>query len=273
MCLNSKGKSAGFTLLEVMVALAIMAIIAVLSGQAFQTASSGAAATREAMDRFARIDRTFVLLENDFRNALPMLVRSESGNPLPPLYIAVSDDYWLTILRGGFDNTLFQPRTELVRIGYRYVNEAIWRDTWYNPADNDENEARKQKLLTGVRTMEVRVLPRNATSIAAGPWLDSWPGNPHSTDLPIAIEITLELDDLGEVTRLFTLLPGAAAQGRGGPPPNFGGNNGQNNQNADPNNPAGNGINNGGINSGGINNRGAGNNDMNQGGMNNNGGF
>lgn len=195
-----------------MVALAIMAIIAALSAQAFQTAATGAAATREAMERLARIDRTFVLIENDLRNALPKVVRGDMGQPLPPMFVAMNDDYWLTVLRGGFDNSLFQPRTEEVRIGYRYIDDTIWRDTWYNPANNDETEARKRRLLDGVRTMNLRVLPPTASSLAAGPWLDSWPPNPAAEDLPLALEITLELDDLGEVIRLFTLLPG-----KGGP--------------------------------------------------------
>lgn len=201
-------------------ALAIMAIIAALSAQAFQTAATGAAATREAMDRLAQIDRTFVLIENDLRNALPKVVQVDMGQPLPPMFVAMNDDYWLSVLRGGFDNSLFQPRTEEVRIGYRYIDDTIWRDTWYNPAHNEETEARKRRLMDGVRTMNLRVLPPTATSIAAGPWLDSWPQNPAAEDLPLALEITLELDDLGEVTRLFTILPG-----KGGPmvPPGAGG--------------------------------------------------
>ncbi len=206
--------------MEVLVALVIMAIIALLASQAFHTASVGASATREAMDRMARIDRAFVLMETDLRNALPKWVQQELGSPLPPVYVTRSQDYWLTVLRGGMDNPLFQPRTEEVRIGYRWIEQTLWRDTWYNPAQSDQQDARQQKLLTGVTDLRVRVLPPNATSLAAGPWLDAWPQNASPTNqqpLPLAVEVTLELEDLGEVMRLFSLLPGiintpAAAQ-------------------------------------------------------------
>lgn len=201
----------GLTLIEVLAALAIMALVAALAAQAFFTASSGAEATQEAMQRMARIDRTFVLIENDLRNALPRVVQEPMGQPLPPLVVSEVDDYRLVIMRGGLANPLNQPRTEDVRVGYRYQDETIWRDTWINPAQNEQHQARARKLLEEVTSMRFRVLSPQATSLAAGPWLNEWPqrggGVPMDT-LPLAIEITFELEDMGEIVRLFSLLPG-----------------------------------------------------------------
>lgn len=196
--------------MEVMVALFIMAMIAILAAQAFNTASSGADATREAMQRLAEIDRTLVLIENDLRNAIPKPLHTRLGETLPALYVAQSDDYWLTIMRGGMANPLHQRRTEEVRVGYRYIEETIWRDTWYNPLETEQEQARQQKLLTGVRDMVVRVLPTGpGVSIAGGPWYDAWPATGRPADqLPIAIELTLTLEDMGEIKRLYSLLPG-----------------------------------------------------------------
>jgi len=216
--------------MEVMVALFIMALIAMLAAQAFNTASSGAAATREAMDRLAAIDRTLFVIETDLRNALPKTYRQRLGEVLPALYVAQSDDYWLVVMRGGMDNPLHQRRTEEARVGYRYVEETIWRDTWYNPTENEEDQAYKQKLLTGVEDILVRVLPYGpGVSIAGGPWHDMWPATGRRPeDLPIAIELTLTLEDMGEIKRLFSLL-----RGQGPPPlavpPNQQNNNQQNN--------------------------------------------
>ncbi|MCR6653002.1 MAG: type II secretion system minor pseudopilin GspJ [Cellvibrionaceae bacterium] len=160
--LYCKVASAGFTLMEVMVALFIMAMIAMLASQAFNTAASGAAATREAMDRLAAIDRTLFIIESDLRNAVPKTLRQRLGETLPALYVAVSDDYWLTVMRGGMANPLNQRRTEEVRVGYRYIEETIWRDTWYNPVETEQDEAQQQKLLDGVTNLIVRVLPSGA---------------------------------------------------------------------------------------------------------------
>lgn len=211
--LSKAARHSGFTLVEVLLALVIMAMIAMLSAQAFNTASSGSAATREAMDRIAAIDRTFVLIETDLRNAIPKVLTDSFGKPLPPLYVADSDDYWMTVMRGGLANPLFLPRTEEVRVGYRYIEESIWRDTWYNGRETDQEDARAQKILEGVTSMSVRVLPpqsnTGSVSISGGPWLQDWPQGQQQMDvLPSAIEVTLELEDMGEVTRLFSLLRG-----------------------------------------------------------------
>lgn len=217
--MSKAARQSGFTLVEVMLALVIMAMIALLSAQAFNTAATGSAATREAMDRIAQIDRTFVLIETDLRNAIPKIVRDSFNKQLPPIFVSGSDDYWMTIMRGGLENPLFLPRSEEVRVGYRYMEEAIWRDTWYNPRQTDQDDARAQKILTDVTHMSVRVLPPNATSLAAGPWLQDWPPNETAMMLPLAIEVTLELEDMGEIVRLFSILPG-----EGKPLPNTGSN-------------------------------------------------
>lgn len=216
MSFNDAAKHAGFTLVEVLLALVIMAMIALLSAQAFNTASTGSAATREAMDRIAAIDRTFVLIETDLRNAINKPVNDSFNQPLPPLFVASSDDYWMTVMRGGLENPLFLPRSEEVRVGYRYMEETIWRDTWYNPRNTDQDDARAQKILTGVTMMSVRVLSSKATSLAAGPWLQDWPDNSGGHPLPPAIEVTLELEDMGEVVRLFSILPDVPRSGATG---------------------------------------------------------
>lgn len=188
-------------------ALAIMGIIGVITSQAFYTAQTSAAATREAMERLGKIDRVFVLLENDLRNALPVVRPRSFGQPLSPLYVTPSEDYWLTILRGGYDNSLFLPRTEEVRVGYRLVDDVLWRDTWYNPTLSDQEDARPGKLLDGVKTLTVEVLDTTATSLVSG-WLRDWPKTQGSPELPRALRITLELEEMGEITRLYSLLQG-----------------------------------------------------------------
>ncbi len=189
-------------------ALVIMAVVAMIASQSFHTASSSAAATREAMERLAKIDRAFFLIEQDLRNVVPKWVKPEFGDPLPPVVAAArGNDYWLTVMRGGFANPLFQPRTEEVRVGYRYIDEAIWRDVWYDARLTDQEDSRQQRLLGDVEDMNLRILPRNATSLAAGPWLQDWPPT-GGGELPLAIEVTLNLADMGEVTRLYSLLPG-----------------------------------------------------------------
>jgi general secretion pathway protein J len=199
----------GFTLIEVLVAITIMAIIATLTGQALHTATTSSDATNDAVKRLSSVDRTWTLIEADLRNALPRAIVPSMGEPIPALIANRSSDYWLRVFRGGVVNPLHAPRSELIRIGYRLTDNVLWRDTWVNIASMDERDALKQKLMTNVKDVVIRVLSNTATSLAAGPWLQDWPASGVAANmLPRALEVTIQTEDYGEMKRLFPLLAG-----------------------------------------------------------------
>lgn len=200
----------GFTLIEVMVAIVIMAMIAVMTSQSFSAAITSSEATQEAIDRIAAVDRIWVLLETDMRNVIPAMPKVSRGKPIPPVFIDQSEEYRLTLLRAGYANPLRLPRTEVVRVGYRFEENALWRDTWFNIAENDERKARPQKILEGVEDIFIKALPPGGrSSVSGGPWQDRWPASGQKPEtLPAAIEITLITDDFGEVKRVYSILPG-----------------------------------------------------------------
>jgi general secretion pathway protein J len=186
-----------------------MAIIATLTGQALHTATSSSEATNDAVKRLSSVDRTWMLLEADLRNALPRAIAPSMGEPIPALQANRSSDYWLRVFRGGVVNPLHAPRSELIRIGYRLTDNVLWRDTWVNIASVDERDALKQKLMGDVKDVVIRVLSNQATSLAAGPWVQDWPDSGVAPNiLPRALEVTIQTEDYGEMKRLFPILPG-----------------------------------------------------------------
>lgn len=211
----------GFTLIEVMIAILIMAIIAVMASQSFSVAISSSEATQEAIDRMAKVDRVWVLFETDLRNAIPAMPIVSRDKPIPPVYIEPSEEYRLTILRAGYANPLKLPRTEMVRIGYRFEDNVLFRDTWINIAENDQREAKPQIVIEGLEDIFIKALPdNNRSSVAAGPWLERWPQNGQPPNkLPAAIEITLVTEDFGEISRIYSLLPGIDNTAQPVPPP------------------------------------------------------
>ncbi|WP_162230665.1 type II secretion system minor pseudopilin GspJ [Marinagarivorans algicola] len=206
-----KSVQRGFTLIEVMIAIVIMAMIAVMTSQSFTAAISSSEATQEAIARLAAVDRVWVLLETDLRNAVPAIPKVQGRNDIPPLYVDPSEEYRLSILRGGYANPLRLPRTEMVRVGYRFEDNVLWRDTWNNIADNDERNARPQRILEEIDDILVKALPNsNSASVTGGPWQERWPasGVRPDTTFPAAIEVTLILPDFGEIKRIYSILPG-----------------------------------------------------------------
>lgn len=206
-------KQEGLTLIEVLIAVIIMAMIGTISYQSLDATIRSKVIIEEHIADLARIDRAWLLIEADIRNMLNHSVTQTSGRggQLHPLVLANNDEeYFMTILRGGHANPLNFIRSEVIRVGYRVQEEILWRDVWYNIGSSDVDEARQQKIIEGVDEIKVRVLSPNATSFSAGPWQESWSlENDHSTKMPIAVEITLILkDDESEITRLFALVNG-----------------------------------------------------------------
>ena len=68
--LNSAGRMAGFTLLEVMVAIAISAVVAVLAYQGLSSASAGAERSREILTQINELDRAWQIFAADMRHVL-----------------------------------------------------------------------------------------------------------------------------------------------------------------------------------------------------------
>ena len=204
---SSLRKQLGLTLLEVMVAVSILAVIAVLSYQALDVATDSSEISQEKLAELRRLDRIWILMENDLRNALAYDKKPTYGDDLPAMQVG-GQEYWLMFLRGGHHNPLNLPRSELLRVAYNIDDEVLWRYSWIDPHTMDEDFAQKQKMIDGVEGVETRVLTPDAKSFSAGPWSDTWPPNGVKNQLPRAIEIKLTLKQAGELTRLMSLAPG-----------------------------------------------------------------
>jgi len=168
-------------------------------------------AVEQNMEKLARVDRVWLLLEADLKNALghtrTQIYGAGSGSEIPAMVVENGGEYWLTIMRGGHANPLDFVRTEMIRVGYRIEEETLWRDVWYDLASTDVEQARQQKVVENVEEVNVRLLAEGASSYSAGPWQDRWPVQEQG-QLPIAIEVTMNFKEFGEITRLYSLVKG-----------------------------------------------------------------
>lgn len=210
-----KLRSRGFTLVEVLISSAILAIIGIISYQSLDATIRSKDVVEDNLEKLARVDRAWVLIEGDLRNALSHVTQQSLGpgtsEAIAPMILQNGGEYWMTMLRGGHANPLNFPRTELIRVGYRVQDETLWRDVWYNLGSVDVDQARQQKIIDKVELVEIRILPPTANSYSAGPWLDQWPqlGGKQDVLLPMAIEVTMQLKDQAQVSRVFSLIKGA----------------------------------------------------------------
>ena len=198
----------GFTLLELLVALAVFAIMATAAYSGLRNVLFTRAAVEEQNRRLAAVQLTVFRLEQDIQQAVPRGVRDEYGDSHPALRGGDLLDDALILTRAGWDNPLGQSRATLQRVAYRLREGRLWRLHWDVLDRGGPVAPRETLLIDQVQEFRARFLDQNDE------WRNDWPppadaaadNNPlNSNGPPRAVEITLTLEDWGAITRLFPL--------------------------------------------------------------------
>ena len=208
--------SAGFTLVEVLVAMAITALISVVAYGALSSALSGAESVRSATVRSHDINQTLTLLSRDIRQVVNRSIVDEFDQPAPALSGGVLTRYPLTLTRAGWHNSTGAPRSTLQRVRWWIEEDVLWRAHFPVLDRTPGTEAIETAMLDDVEGFEVRFLPTigdvksdRDDVIDDRNWRDNWildvsqPGLDLPT--PAAVEIVLQLAKVGEVRRLYVL--------------------------------------------------------------------
>lgn len=193
-------RSFGFTLLELLVAVAVFAVIAALAYGGLGSMLDAREHTRQAAQRLGNLQLAVSLLAGDIQQAVPRGVRDAHGDPLPAL-AGARDGIELT--RAGHPNPTEAGRATIQRVGWGVEDGALVRWSWPVLDRVPGTRPAQRRLLEGLR--ELRLEYR-----VAGEWRNEWPGaSPIAAPMPRAVRVTLELDDWGSVRRVV-LLPEAA---------------------------------------------------------------
>jgi general secretion pathway protein J len=200
-------KIGAFTLIEVLVSLAIFAILAALAYGALGQTLDSAELLNDRMDRLQAIQRTMRLLSEDFQQLSPRPIRDELGDGFgPALDTDFQSGFALELTHGGWSNPIVLPRSTLQRSAYRIEDDELIRYHWRVLDRTLANEPLSVTLLDGVESVFFRFLQ------ADGEWTEQWPpsnrpGSLGARQRPRAVEIILTLTDEGEISRLLEVAP------------------------------------------------------------------
>jgi type II secretion system protein J len=217
----------GFTLIEMLIALAIGAGIAVIAYRALDGAILADEKVTAVVQRVDEMDRVWQFMSNDLLYVVPRLWKNRNGSPKSAMIgvfgdrlsqsdilIASEEDYLLQFIRGNRENLLNKNRSNLYMVGYRLTldessetnQKILWRDSWSPVDGSDEPKLQQRKILGGIDQMSFRYLPRTFKSFEDTNWLTGWPTSRGATTvLPAAVEITIETETFGKVVRIFRL--------------------------------------------------------------------
>ncbi len=189
----------GFTLLELLVALLVFAVMSVLAYGGLRSVLDASSTTTAHMDRLTDLQRTFTALARDVEQLAGRDIRDEYGDRQPAVS-AGGDDRLLELTRAGWRNPAGQARSTLQRVAYRLDEGILYKMHWAvldRALDNQPNEA---ELLDGVTEVELRFLDQ------ALAWHGQWPPLGVEDARLRAIEVVLELEDWGKLRRLFQVV-------------------------------------------------------------------
>lgn len=206
---RGRGRGRGFTLIELLVALFVTAIMFALGYGAITQALDNRDRVRGQQQRLNELQRAVRVLTQDFAQAAPRPVRDAIGTGAEPAFVADPRVTTLVSLtRGGYGNFAGAQRPALQRVDYLYENQTLVRTAWPVLDRTQSTVPLRRVLLKQVRAVKLRYLDANRE------WREQWP--PPGSSLPeyrqlrlrpVAVEITLETEDFGVITR-FIEVPG-----------------------------------------------------------------
>lgn len=195
-------RARGFSLVEMLAALAVFALIAAAGVGVLSHAAASQGATQARMARVGELQRAHALLSADLGQAAPRRTRNAAGAGAVQAFTGTAEPgqgLLLALVRHGWDNPHGAPRASLQYVEYRLREDRLERST--RPMLDGAALDPPQTLIAGVRRVQLRYRYQNE-------WMDGWPGGVDR--VPEALRITLELDGLGTVEQWF-LMPGQPA--------------------------------------------------------------
>jgi len=197
----------GFTLIEVLVALAVFGVMSMLAYAALGSTLSNADYLSDRMDRLQSIQRAVRYLSTDLFQLVPRPVRNELGDGFDPaLETTLSSEFAIELTRGGWGNPAGLPRGTLQRVAYRLEDDELVRYYWTVLDRTYANEPIATVLLDNVERLYFRFYTADGEISEVWP-PEVQPGVTQIRSRPRAVEIVLTLADQGEIRRLLELAP------------------------------------------------------------------
>lgn len=195
---NRHHRHQGFTLLEVLIAIAIFSVVSLASFTIFDTVLRGDESSKLRSDRQNELQRAFFLIERDVMQIAKRSLRINGEAPTN-VFIQTADDSFLAdnqamaFVRNGWTNPgLLLPRSDMQSVAYRLEDNTLER-LHYNFVDAVVGQEPKiRPLISNVSELSFQFYDGQK-------WQEKWSGN----TLPLAIAIEIETEDFGFLRRQF----------------------------------------------------------------------
>ena len=203
--LTKRARQSGFTLLEILIAIALFALMFVAAQQMFSAALGNNERLAEEATRIENEQRLLTWMTTDLEQLAVRPVRDSLGSDVPAL---VGDDRNLAFTRAGWSNPLsLRQRSEMQRVEYFLTDGKLYRRYYPFLDVQPGTEPVDTVMLEDVDRFQVRYLEQGSNGQYQ--WLDSWPSSAAAAShvlmqpLPKSVEVTLTMINGRELHRFF----------------------------------------------------------------------
>ncbi len=187
----------GFTLLEIIIALAIFAVVMVLVAGGLSMVVRAEEQIHVRVHRLAELQFAMLVITHDLEQIVNRPVRNEAGELENALIVNANANKQLVFTRGGVINPgMIYQRSTLQRVGYGVTDKQLIRYNW-SVLDRVENsQPTSRPILSDVTRFSVDRLNERGELMGQG-------GDARVP--PVALVIHIGLGAEGEIHRTFAL--------------------------------------------------------------------
>ena len=191
----------GFTLLEMIVAVAIFAVMASIAYAGLNHTIKTGNQVNESNQRLSEIQFALSYFDRDWLQVSSRKVRNQYGDEEHNIIIA---DNNIHFTRGGWPNLLQRKRSNLQRVQYLLVDDQLVRRHWLSLDQGIGEEPFDSVLLHNVKALEINFIDLAEKSI------DTWPNElSQNGSQPVALKIVIEIAQTGKLWRYLEIPDGA----------------------------------------------------------------
>lgn len=199
----------GFTLIEILIAMAIFTLIGLASTNLLTTVLDSNELSIARFEKLQRLQRAMIIIERDIQQVVPRAVRvngemqsavMSGGN----LHDNDGQSDGLTFVRSGWQNPQYMlPRSGLQLVSYRVQNDTLERMHSHYVDNVIGAEPITRVLLENVTDLNVEFIERSKEITTDKH--SAWSENYQAAELPKAIAIEITSEEFGVIRREFTL--------------------------------------------------------------------
>ncbi|MCB1614807.1 MAG: type II secretion system minor pseudopilin GspJ [Pseudomonadales bacterium] len=213
-------KQGGFTLIEVVIALGIFALLGAGCYKVLSTLARTQSVVDQHTKEFGALVKGMTILSNDLEQIINRRILPDRETATDFAVTTHNEDYLLEFTRSGYRNPLLMNRSELQRVAYAVTelpesahdefetassgdnkkeNRYLVRYTWKVLDRGGDSDPVEQVIFSDIEDFSIRFLDETDN------WVEEWPPSNRNKvrALPAAIEIEMNTGRYGVIRRLF----------------------------------------------------------------------